>query len=409
LQKSELVQVANRLAYGRCSQTGGVLLLLCPFLQDATVHSLIVSEATCKYLESNPKREYIMNRTLALATTLTLLCGSISVAATAEIQLKPVPRTAQLRDPGYIVWGASMVQDDDGTCHLFYCRWKGKLQRDWYMRSEIVHATAKNPQGPYERKEVVLTKRPEGADAWDGFASYNPTVVRFGDKYYLYYTGCNGSNRRTRLEDGTYKSSPNGTILAQRIGVAVADHPAGPWKRMDGPLLDLSEEGFDTQMVCNPTVTQGGDGRFMMIYKCSNGSPKQGGGIYLSVAFSDSPTGPFKKSGQKILSHPDSNFAVEDPFLWWQDGKYRCVVDDQHGDFSGAKGLILFESEDGLDWQKSDPFVLSRCQIEWEDDEIGKTHHFERPQIWLKDGKPAMLFVAIAQEGEHFNLHVPLQ
>ncbi|WP_136078050.1 glycoside hydrolase family protein [Pontiella desulfatans] len=330
--------------------------------------------------------------------------------ASSEIQLLPVPRTSVLSEPGLIVWGASMVQDDDGVCHLFYCRWKGRLVRDWYMRSEIVHATAPSPGGPYTPQGVVLTKRPEGADAWDGLSSYNPTVVRFGDKYYLYYTGCNGANRRIRREDGSFKSSPNGTALAQRVGVAVADHPAGPWKRMDEPLVDLSDDGFDSQMVCNPSVTQGSDGRFLMVYKCSDGSPKTGGGIYLTVAFSDHPTGPFKKTGTKILSHPDSAFAVEDPFVWWEDGRYRIVVDDQHGDFSGEKGLILFESEDGLDWRKSDPFVLSRCQIDWEGGPLEKTHHLERPQIWLKDGKPAMLFAAIAREGnEYFNVHIPLQ
>jgi hypothetical protein len=101
---------------------------------------------------------------------------------------------------------------------------------------------------------------------------------------------------------------------------------------------------------------------------------------------------------------------VEDPFVWWEDGKYRIIVDDQHGDFSGAKGLILFESEHGLDWRKSDPFVLSRCQIAWEDGEVEKTHHFERPQIWRKDGKPAVLFAAVAREnGEYFNVHIPLR
>jgi hypothetical protein len=50
-------------------------------------------------------------------------------------------------------------------------------------------------------------------------------------------------------------------------------------------------------------------------------------------------------------------------------------------------------------------------QIAWEDGEIEKTHHFERPQIWLKDGKPAMLFVAISRKDkkDYFNLYVPLQ
>jgi hypothetical protein len=179
---------------------------------------------------------------------------------------------------------------------------------------------------------------------------------------------------------------------------------------MQEPLIDLSKDGIDSQMCCNPTVAQGADGRFMMIYKCSNGRPtKKSGGIYLTVAFSDSPTGPFKKTQHKIFTHKNSRFPVEAPFAWWQDGKYRCVADDQRGEFSGKKGLILFESEDGMNWQQSTPFVLSRCQIAWEDGQIEKTHHFERPQIWLKDGKPSMLFVAIERGRECFNLHVPLQ
>lgn len=323
--------------------------------------------------------------------------GPASHADEAQIKLLPVPGDALLSEDGYIVWGADMVQAEDGTCHLFYCRWKGKLQRDWYMQSEIVHATADSPLGPYQPQQVVLGPRKDGAGIWDGLASYNPTVCRFGDKYYLYYTGSNGSNRARKVGDN---------ILAQRIGVAVADHPAGPWQRMDTPLIDLSQDGMDSGMCCNPTVTRGPDGRFVMIYKCAEPTGK---GIYLTVAFADSPTGPFKKSGRKILSHPTSEFAVEDPFLWWQDGKFHCVVDDQHGDFSGAKGLILFESQDALDWKKSDPFVLSRCQIPWDNGQVEETTHLERPQIWFDNGVPSVLFVAVAQGDRYFNLHVPLE
>jgi hypothetical protein len=340
---------------------------------------------------------------LALAALLAL--AGPPLAATAPdgdgaITLQPVPRTAMLAEEGTIVWGASMVRDDEGTCHLFYCRWKGRLQKDWYMKAEIVRAEAKTPLGPYAPKEVVLGKRPEGAKIWDGLAAINPTVVKFDDTYYLYYTGSNGAGRKTKDKDGN--------ILAQRIGVAVADHPAGPWKRGDTPLLDLSASGNDASMVSNPSVTRGDDGRYFMVYKGAGGGKKSG--IFLFTAFADSPTGPFQKTNRKILQKEGSRFAVEDPFTWWQDGKYRIVADDQNGDFSGEKGLILFESKDGAEWTPSDPFVLSRCKIRWADGEVQETHHFERPQIWLENGKPAVLFAAIATgDRGHFNVHVPLK
>ncbi len=100
-------------------------------------------------------------------------------------------------------------------------------------------------------------------------------------------------------------------MLAQRIGVATADHPAGPWKRYDKPLLDVSTDGFDSGMCVNPTVARGGDGRFLLIYKARE-KKRAGGksGIYLYTAFSDSPTGPFERTQKRIIAHPTSRFAL---------------------------------------------------------------------------------------------------
>ncbi len=105
---------------------------------------------------------------------------------TEEIDLKilPTPRTAVLKEEGYIVWGASMVQDKNGLNHLFYCRWKGTLS-DWTRSSEIVHATSDNPLGPFTPQEVALGREPEGEDLWCGIASFNPCVVEFDGKYYF--------------------------------------------------------------------------------------------------------------------------------------------------------------------------------------------------------------------------------
>jgi hypothetical protein len=343
-----------------------------------------------------------------LLSLLTLHSGMAMADIGTDLQLAPVPRSAVMKEKGYLVWDGSMVRDDAGVCHLFYCRWKGTL-RDWCKGAEIVRATAKNPLGPYTPQEIALGPRPEGTDAWDGLSVFNQSVVRFGDKYYLYYAGSNGSNFPIPMKDGSFQRSPKGVLITQRIGVAEADHPAGPWRRMEKPLIDISSDGIDSQMCCNPAVTQGGDGTFLMIYKCSNGRPGKGeGGIYLTVATSDSPTGPFKKTQRKILTHPDDRFPAEDPFLWWQDGRYHCIVDDQRGSFSGQQGLVRFESKDGMDWERSTPFVVSRCRITWADGQTEETNHLERPQVWFRDGRPAVLFAAVLQGKESYNVHIPL-
>ena len=45
----------------------------------------------------------------------------------------------------------------------------------------------------------------------------------------------------------------------QRIGVAVADSPNGPWKRFDKPVLDITHGdslAHDALMTSNPSVCQ---------------------------------------------------------------------------------------------------------------------------------------------------------
>lgn len=349
---------------------------------------------------------------LSIGSLLLLNCSSKSKTKNTNksteklnLEILPTPRTSVLQEDGYIVWGASMVQDKNGLNHLYYCRWKGTLA-DWYKSSEIVHAISENPLGPYIPKEVVLGREPEGEELWYGISSYNPCVVEFDGKFYMYYTGSNGSNFPIKMKDGSFKTSPGGTLITQLIGVAVADNPAGPWERMKEPLIDISDQGFDSQLTCNPAVTRDDKGNYLMVYKCSGGNES---GIFLTVATSDSPIGPFVKSGKKIFVHPDTKFAVEDPFLWFQNGKYQCIVDDQDGFFSGQKCLIRFESSDGINWVKADPFVFSFLEIQWSDGELEKTENLERPQIWFKNGKPAILFTAVWKDNKGFNVHMPLQ
>ena len=84
-------------------------------------------------------------------------------------RMKPVPETAKFSDPDFFIWGASMVQDKEGLCHLFYSRWPRKLGHNaWVTHSEIAHATSANPLGPFKHVDVALPARGKGI--WDGLS-----------------------------------------------------------------------------------------------------------------------------------------------------------------------------------------------------------------------------------------------
>ena len=143
--------------------------------------------------------------------------------------IQPIPRSATFRDPQYDIWCGSMIKGDDGKYHLFYSRWPRKLGHSaWVTNSEVAHAVADHPLGPYKHSDVTLP--PRGKEFWDGSCTHNPTVIRSRGKYYLYYVGNTG--------DGSFWSNRNN----QRIGVAVADKPEGPWQRFDKPVLDVSAD-----------------------------------------------------------------------------------------------------------------------------------------------------------------------
>jgi hypothetical protein len=314
--------------------------------------------------------------------------------------IQPIPRHSVLKEDGYFVWGGSMVRTDDGMCHLFYCRWPKAFLR-WSSDGEIAYATAKKPSGPYKFQRVILGRRGEKGEFWDGFCIYNPQILHMDAKYYLYYAANNGSIRRT---------GPKDRVRTQRIGVAVADHPSGPWTRMDKPLIDISSGGVDSNFLNNPAVTRTPEGKVLIVYKCGGG---KGGKLPVShtTAIAEAPLGPFVKSNKRIFVKEGVRFPAEDPFIWCQDGKFYAILKDMHGTFSGVKGksLVQFESSDGEEWVPSNPALVSECKLKWEDGQVDSVGRLERPQLWLNNGRPAILFLAVLHKGRSFNVHVPLK
>ncbi|GAA4236426.1 hypothetical protein GCM10022291_20730 [Postechiella marina] len=332
-----------------------------------------------------------------------------------KLELGKAALKSKFENDSITIWGASIVKGQDNLYHMYYSRWKKDLGWAWVTHSEIAHAVSKSPFGPFEHKDVALAIR--DASLWDGLCTHNPTVHKFENKYYLYYMGNTG--------DGVVTGTPGKIKLNvshrnnQRIGVAVADNPNGPWKRFNTPLIDVSHnnQALDALMTSNPSITKRPDGGYLMVYKAVGKKKKGkfGGPVVHCVATSDSPTGPFKKHDKPVFTAKGYDFPAEDPFIWYEKGKYRAILKDMHGAFTDAgQSLVLFESEDGFDWNLSKNALVSKLEIHWEDGTIQKVDHLERPQLYIENGKPIALLCASDIKDKNgvlqsFNVQIPLK
>ncbi|MDO6809679.1 glycoside hydrolase family protein [Zobellia galactanivorans] len=332
-----------------------------------------------------------------------------------KIEFGKVSPKSIFRNDSLSIWGGSMVKGEDGLFHMFYSQWPKNIGWEWVNYSVIAHAVSESPFGPFRHKDVTLPDR--GAEFWDGSTTHNPTVHKFNGKYYLYYMGNTG--------DKKIVSTPGKPKINwvhrnnQRIGVAVADSPNGPWKRFDKPVLDISpnDDALDALMTSNPSVCQMPDGKILMVYKAvGKKDPLPGGGpVVHMVAIADSPTGPFKKYPDPVFTFEGERFPAEDPYIWYQDGKFRAIVkriknDGKTREFS----LVHYDSEDGIQWEKAKYFEISKRIVEWENGRTQQFEHLERPQVYMENGEPIALLCAadtLDAKGirESFNIQIPLK
>ena len=341
---------------------------------------------------------------MALSISLQMSAQDFDVAK----WIQPVPETAKFGLPDYMVWCGSMVKGNDGKYYLFYSRWpRSSGHYAWATESEVALAVSDKPTGPYKHVKVILPKRDK--KYWDADVTHNPTVYKFGKKFYLYYMGTKGTEKFSKpvtMGDAGWWEYRNN----QRIGVAVASSPLGPWVRPDVPTIDTTMYSFDHQITSNPAVTKRHDGKYQMVYKAvSQGKMPFGGRVLHGVAIADKPEGPFKKLPNRIFVKDGEQFAAEDPFIWYQKGKYWAIVKDMKGVFTNAgTSLALFESVDGMDWKLAKHALVSTTQIPFVTG-TKQVWKLERPQLWLHKGKPKVLFCAVYDGDDNYNVAIPLK
>ena len=364
-----------------------------------------------------------MKCTRLIRMTFLLMFAGHSVIGQVDFSraLQPIPLVSKFTDPGFIVWCGSLTRGDDGKYYLFYSRWPEKEGfKGWVTHSEIALAVSDRLTGPFEPVKVILKAREKGY--WDSDVTHNPNIQKFDGKYYLYYMGNYGN--------GEWWDHRN----HQRIGVAVATSPLGPWQRSDRPVVDVSVGKWDHLMTSNPSVCRGKDGRYLIMYKgVGDGEMPFGGNVLHGVAFSDSPMGPFEKSPEPIFRLEGVKFPAEDPFVWYQDRKYRAIVKDMHSvflrpgtgvvagepdtdpdkltsSFENKSSLVLFESKNGRDWTLAKRPLVSRNELHWEDGRVQVVALLDRPQLHIESGRPRALLCAVkVSDEETFNVIIPLK
>ncbi len=283
--------------------------------------------------------------------------------------LAPVPSAHRFAMAGWHVWCGSIVANPGGGFSLFFSAWpEAEGHEGWVTHSEIWRATAPEPFGPFQNPEPVLSASDSGV--WDADNFHNVTVRHFEGRYFLYYTGNRGN--------GDWWVHRNN----QRIGVAVADSPSGPWRRRAEPLIDVSPDSWDSLCIANPAVAPAASGGYMMIYKgVTSGDLPFGTRVLHGLAFADMPDGPFTKSHQPLFDVPGVRFPFEDPHIWrGADGRFRCLMKDMFGlEGSAPRATLLFESENGVDWDFQKFGLIATPHLLLEDGAVLTVDRLERP------------------------------
>lgn len=299
-------------------------------------------------------------------------------------RLQPARRTSGFAMDDYWIWGSSVIADDDGTYHMFSSRWSKEVPftPGWTTNSHIVRATASTPDGPYEFEEEVIP--PGEPNDWDRM-SHNPSIVRAGDTYLLYYYGCSYDGPRPSPDE-----SRSASRTGSAVGLASAPAPDGQWTT-HGPIIE-----DETNAV--PVVRD--DGSVLVFVRDENFEMS----VYEADHWSD-------LDGYRLV---EKNVLrpLEDHATWWSptDERYHAIVKDMqhHHDHDGyvdSYAGFHATSPDGIKWTVSDPPEAyphdttgdRELVVEWDDGTESTFANLERVQVLLEDGVPTHLFFAVLE------------
>ena len=354
----------------------------------------------------------IANKPLSLNTHICLVLILFPLATMAQgkkdmlffkDRLQPISEENIFKTEGYYNWCSSIIKGNDGKYHLFYSRWKKEYKfTGWLVYSEVAHAVAKRPTGPWKFKETVLKGRGKGY--WDAITVHNPKIKYFEGKYYLYYCSTNLGDKEYAESDLTETAKtgythPNWKILRpnQRTGVAVSNSLNGPWERMDKPLIEPT--GPITTLTVNPAIDKGKDGKYYLIVKGDKPNEKR----FIrnqAIAISNSPTGPFEMQTKPVID----NLDTEDMSLW-----YDHKREYYYGVFHAHTFIGMVSSADGINWKKATEYSLMPKSVPTQDGGELLPDRLERPFVYTENDEPKVMSLAVKKGGESYIVFIPIK
>lgn len=324
--------------------------------------------------------------------------------------MQPVPADAGWHEADYYCWGGKAVvapgELGPETVHFIgarWPRWSGFL--GWLLRSEVCRAVSRSQTGPFVTQEVLLGPRSQtkadGSYYWDQHNIHNPTLMEWGDQLCLFYTGSqhDPAHPLAPLERPMgeptmpefYEIGAYGwPRMHQRVGVATADSPLGPWRRMDESLLE-PDEAWAPWFTTNPSACVGPDGRVYLYYKSIDPVHKR---MKLGVASADRPEGPYTKFAGNPVINPGDHHHVEDHHVWLQDGRFHMILKDITGGIGKVpNATLLLTSDDGFHWDTSQAVIIFTPG--WPtSDGWHSEHRMEQANVLLRGGRPAVLYAS---------------
>jgi len=295
-----------------------------------------------------------------------------------------LPALPAFNSSNYSSWGGSVIRGDDDQYHMFAAVFQnGKGLNSWTTDSEIMHAVADTPEGPFKMKNIV--EQP--------FA-HNPQITRAYDgTYLLFMIGGSKLASATSL-DGPWTPVPD---------FPSCNNPAPVTNYSDGSGLDSDH----IYVVCHGGPTNNHWGISVEMYEAPHWL-----GPWSTVRRNNaSKDVDLYDHGTALFAHP-----VEDPTVWVDNSgtwhilthAFRMGMVNSSGVTKNAYGGYAW-SNDGPygPWHFQENMVAYTGEIQFanQPDTTFVASRRERPKVLIDPttGRPSHLYSGVCPENTSYS------
>lgn len=281
---------------------------------------------------------------------------------------------------GESTWGGGIERDSSsGDYHMYAALMGEDCTLDaWLTNSRVVHASTPDLDTGFTALDIALGPL-QNQSRWDSLTQHNPTVVRAPDGTWLiYYMGnhpVKGSHAAncSQGQAGNVRAPPPEAAV-QRVGLATASNPQGPWTRRDDPIIEPGARGsWDDLFTTNPTAHIFPNGSALVLYK--GRSVEQPNDMFTGVARAEHWSGPYTKFGSRPIANVPTNCEDAGIFYGTKTQRFFAI-------FHCGCAYLTVWSSDGLSWNANAP-VLPWCDLALADGSHVTLRRRERPQFIL--------------------------